>query len=131
MPYSPPLMPIITRPFTTRGACDGEGLTLIAGDHAPDRLAAARIQRNQPAVNRTDVDLSLPGRYATIDDVAAGFDSVFTRDFGVVRPEEFSTGRVVRLHHAPGGRHVHHTVDHQRGGLLSAIGIKVGVPREA
>ena len=131
MPYSPPLMPISTRPLTTRGACVIVRLALVAGDHAPHRLAGARVERDQASIERADVDLAFPGRDAAADDVAAALHAELARHFRIVGPDELAGRGVVRLDHAPRGRDVHHAIDDERRRLLSTIGVEVRIPREA
>ena len=132
MPYSPPLMPMTTRPLMTRGAwVMVKGLALVAGHDAPHRLARRRVERHQPAVEGADVDLAVPGRDSATDHVAAALDAELARHLRIVGPEQLAGRGVVRLDHAPRGRDVHHAVDDQRSRLLAAIGIEVREPRKA
>src|SRR5262249_49814780 len=110
---------------------DGECLALITGHHAPQRLAAPRIERHQSAIERAEVDLALPGGHSAVDHVAACLDTILARDFGVVGPEQLAGRRVICFHHAPRGRDVHYAVDDQRRSLLPAISIEIGIPGQA
>src|SRR5262249_45011900 len=60
---------------------------LVAGLDTPHRLAGPRIDRDQPGIERRQIDPAVPGRNSAADDVAAALDTVFLRHFGVVRPD--------------------------------------------
>jgi hypothetical protein len=114
-----------------RRAGDSVGLGLIDRHHRPGGLARGGIERDQPAVERADIDLVAPRRDAAIDGIAARLDQRLARHLGIVGPEQFAGARVERLDHAPGGADEELAVDHQRRGFLPARGIEIRIPGEA
>ena len=89
----------------------------IDGQDFPDHLPRARIQRNQPSIERPDEDASLPHRNAPVHDIATGVLAPLLRHLGVVLPDEFSGPAVVGVHPAPGAGGEHDAVDDDRGRL--------------
>ncbi len=115
----------------TRRAGDRIGLAAVDGVDVPHGRAGRRIERNQPAVDRADIDLALPHRDPAVDDIAARIDRPAARHFGVVAPQRRARDGVERLDLAPRGRDVEDAVDHQRRGFLAALGVEVRIPCEA
>ena len=112
-------------------AGDGGGSRLIDRDHGPHRLAGLDVQRDQPPVERPDIELSIVQRRTTIADVAAPLGAEFAGHFGVVTPDQLSAHRVQGKDLGPGGRYIDDPVLFQRGAFLRAIGVEFMGPGQA
>ncbi len=116
---------MMTFPRTTRGGHrDRVGLRLVDRDDRPDFLAAIGVERDQPPVDRADEHLALPHRDPAVDRVAAGMRAFGADVLRVVFPQQLAGIGLDRDHLRPGGREIHHPVDHDRGRFLPAVGVE-------
>ncbi len=113
-----------------RRSGDGVGIFRIDRESFPDRFSGGGLERHKAAVQGTNENFSLPNSNAAIDDVTAGVDGPFGRDFGIVGPNFFSSCGFHGEDFAPGGGEVHHAIDHDGGGFLAAMSVQVNVPGE-
>ena len=106
-------------------------LTVDEGVHFPHLLAGGGIQRDQPAVQRADVNAPLVNGDAAVHHVAAGAAAPLWGHFGVVRPHFLASERIDGMHPAPSAGEEHDAVHDDGGGLEGAAGAHVAVPGEA
>ena len=103
---------------------------MLDGGHVPHGLAGGRIHRDQPSVDRADVDLAVPHGDAAIHDVAAGIDRPLARHLRIELPQLLARLRLERVDLAPGRGHIDDAIDDDRRGFLSATRIEVREPGE-
>ena len=114
-----------------RGAGDRQGLAGLERAGGPHRRPGAGVQRDQPPVQRRQIDLAMPGREAAADRAAAGDPPVDRRHLGIVGPFGLAARRVIGGDDVPGGDVVEGLADDQGRGLDAAIGVEVRVPGQA
>ena len=86
-PYSAPALPMITMPLAIRGELViAYGRVGSIGRRAPHRRSRLRVERDQPTVQRADIDLAAIQRDAAIDDIAADEEGAGARHRGVIGP---------------------------------------------
>ena len=88
------------------------------------------IQRYQPAVQRSDVDLALVKGHAAIHNVAADEQRIRARHHRVIGPANLSGLRGDGVHDAPRSGDVEDTVVHQRRCFKTARSTELAAPRE-
>ena len=121
--YSDPAFPMITFPFTMRGApVMVYDFPSSAVCDAPHRLAGLWRPARSGGIHGSEVHLPIPDRDAAVGYVAAGLESRRAGNRRIVHPELFAGCRVECLDLAPRRRHVHDTVDDDRGRFLGAMG---------
>src|SRR5690606_26581420 len=114
-----------------RSTGDGVAPCRIDSELLPDRLAGRGIERDETAVERSEIHLAVPRSDAAVRHVAAGVHAPLAGNFGVVAPELLARARIERKDLAPRGGYVHHAVDDERGGFLNArLGVEIMVPGE-
>jgi hypothetical protein len=119
-------------PFTTRTAPrDRVALRSIDRERLPDFAPCRGVERDEPAVERADENLTVPRRDAAVHLAAADVHGPLVRHFGIEAPELFAGARVERKHVAPRRREIQDAVDVKRRRFLAAIQRNVGEPREA
>src|SRR5262245_7085226 len=106
-------------------------LILINSRDLPEDLSVSGVERDQPPVERADIDLALVNGDAAIDHVAASPRAVRTRDLRVVLPQLPASLPVERVDYAPTARRVHHAVNDNRRRLKPAIGLRVERPGQS
>src|SRR5690606_23767005 len=94
----------------SRSARDRVTRGLVVGQCGPDFVAGLRINGNEPAIQRADVDLSVVGSDAASGESAAHIHSPLARHFGPVSPKELAGARIESLDVAPRGRDIQHAV---------------------
>ncbi len=94
----------------------------------PDWFPGCGIERDQPAIQRPNVNLSIPNRDAAIHHVATRVDVPLGRNLWVERPDARASCGIHGKHFAPRGRKVHHAIDNQRRRFLPAVGIEIDIP---
>jgi len=101
----------------TRCTRDGVvGLT-VGRVSAPQFLSGARVERDQPAIERPDIDFTLPERHAAIHRLTAAITQPFPGDTRIVCPHALAAASVEGEHAAPTRAHVQHAVRHDGGGF--------------
>jgi len=76
----------------------------------PNTFAGLGIDRDQAAVERSDINEALIERNAAIHYIAAHELCVIFRNVRIVRPEHLACPRIERVNHAPRARRVKHAV---------------------
>ena len=114
-----------------RIACDRVRLRRVRRRHAPDRLSRLRVDRHQPAVQRTDIDLAPVQRDASIDDVTTDEEGARPRHGRVIRPADVSRLRIERVDDAPRPGGVDDAVLNERRRLEAARGAELPAPHQA
>ncbi len=115
-----------------RGAGDEQGFARVDRHRAPQLLAVAGIDRDQPAVDRGAVDFAFPvGQPAAgiphhAQTVAGVFD-----DLGVIRPQHLATAGIDRVDEVVTAFEIHHPVDDQGRAEQGSIVRQIEVPGEA
>jgi len=77
------------------------------------------VQRDQPAIERSHIDLVAIERHAAVHHIAANEIGTLAPDLGIIAPQGFAGLGVHRIDHAPGAGGVNHAVLHQRRGFQS------------
>ena len=113
-----------------RRAGDCIRLGSIHGQLRPDQPSGLSVERDQSAIQRSEVQAPAPGGEAPVDDVAADPNARFARHLGIVFPAQLPRERVVSLHFGPGGRDVDGAVNDEGGCFLSARRVQVREPGE-
>src|SRR5690606_19061974 len=94
----------------------------------PDFLPGLRIDGDEPAVQRAEVELAVPGRNAPRAGAAAGEAGPLGIDLRIVRPQLLAGCPVVGSDHVEHRGVVEDAVDHQRAGMDAAQGVEIGIP---
>ena len=111
--------------------CAGYGIGAVAvGDriHAPHHGAADLVERVENAVQRGDEDLAIVDGNPAIGLVAAGRAIDLHVELGREGPQLLAGRGIERIDAPEIARRVHHSVDHDRGGFLHAVGAEVIFP---
>ena len=114
-----------------RRAGDRVVLRIVDRQHRPHRLAALRVERDQPAVEGGDVDLAVPSGEPARDDVAASHPPELRRHLRIEAPQHLAVRRVIGGDDVPRLHVVEHAADLQRARFHPPLGLDVGVPGEA
>ena len=120
-----------TLPFTIRGApVIVYVLVWIDGVDGPHLLARPGIERDEPAVERADVDAPFHTATPRLTTSQHAFGPRVAGDLRIVVPEQLAGRGVERPHLAPGAGRVHHAVDDERRRFLPAHRVEIERPRE-
>src|SRR6185369_2520247 len=106
-------------------------LGLVNGNGSPNRFARSRIQRDESAVQRTDVHLAVVESYSSIHNVAANPASASSGYFRVESPQDFAALCVQRISNAPCARGVDHTVQDEWRSFQTAVRAQFSTPKQA
>ena len=83
------------------GRGDGVGLVRVRGLDAPDPGPGALVERDEPPVERANVDHAVVQRNAAVYDIAAVEESSLAVDLRVIGPFHLTGLGIEREHHAP------------------------------
>ena len=115
-----------------RGTGDRELFGGVGGLHVPHFLAGFGIDGHQAAVERAPDDLAVPVRHAAVDDAAAEIHRPLARHHRIVLPQWCAGFGVECIDLAPRRADIHHAVDHQRCGFVTAAFLgEIAVPGQA
>src|SRR5690606_16189487 len=105
-------------------------LRIVDGQLGPDQLSRRRVERDQPSVERGDVDHAVPRREPARDDIATGHAAILERHLRIVVPQDAAGLAVVSGDHVPRLHIVEHPIDDEGTRFHPALGGDIGVPGE-
>ena len=104
-----------------RRAGDRVGLGLVDGYLAPDDFAGFGVQRLQPAINDTDINLAIIDSDPAVHDITTGLNTHSAIHVRIIDPQLFACLCVQRVDQRPGRSDIHYTVNHDGGRFHAAI----------